>query len=228
MFLRLDPVAGTRRVIVLDTSTGQTADLFNGFEVATRPPSDPEIAPDGSVVYTGAPFGPAANGGFRAEIVFTQLANFPAGPFSRGTIQPQYNYAHQGNTSHPSAGGIFIAYGEERPDFAPSVILSPLGGNSSNPLSARTTPTAIPRSRPPARSWRCSSTGRSAGGPGDIVFRPATIAGLPGTPTALPRSSTPATSRCRPSRPTAATSGLSAATRSATACSCGTARPRRC
>ena len=113
---------------------GQTADLFNGFEVATRPPSDPEIAPDGSVVYTGAPFAPAASGGFRAEVVFTQLANFPNGPFGRGTIQPQYNFADQGATSHPSAGGIFIAYGEERPGFAPVVILSPLGGNSSNPL----------------------------------------------------------------------------------------------
>ena len=80
VFLRLDPAAGTRRVIVLDTATGQTADLFNGFEVAARPPSDPEIARDGSVVYTGAPFAPVSGGGFRAEVVFTQLANFPNGP----------------------------------------------------------------------------------------------------------------------------------------------------
>ena len=186
MFLRLDPVAGTRRVIVLDTSTGQTADLFNGFEVATRPPTDPEIAPDGSVVYTGAPFGPAANGGFRAEIVFTQLANFPAGPFSRGTIQPQYNYAHQGNTSHPSAGGIFIAYGEERPDFAPSVILSPLGGNSSNPLQRTDHAYSHPAIAATSPQLALLVDRPLSGGPGDIVFRPATIAGLPGTPTALP------------------------------------------
>jgi hypothetical protein len=186
VFLRQDPAAGTTRVIVLDTTTGQTADLFSGFEVAQRPPSDPEIARDGSVVYTGAPFAPASNGNFRAEIVFTQLANFPNGPFSRGTIQPQYNYAHQGATSHPSAGGIFIAYGEQRPGFTSSVILSPLGGNSSSPLSRTDHAYSHPAIAASSPQLALLVDRPAAGGPGDIVFRPATVAGLPGTPTVLP------------------------------------------
>jgi hypothetical protein len=186
VFLRLDPVAGTRRVIVLDTSTGQTADLFNGFEVLQRPPSDPEIAPDGSVVFTGAPFAPLQSGGFRAEVLFTRLDNFPSGPYTRGAIAPQYNFAHQGTTSHPSLGGVFVAYGEARPDFAQSVILSPLGGNSSNPLTRTDHHFSHPAIAANDPQLTLVVDRPVAGGPGDIVFRPATIAGLPGTPTVLP------------------------------------------
>jgi hypothetical protein len=186
VFLRLDPVAGTRRVIVLDTSTGQTADLFNGFEVLQRPPSDPEIAPDGGVVFTGAPFAPVQGGGFRAEVVFTRLDNFPTGPYTRGASAPQYNFAHQGTTSHPSRGGLFVAYGEARPDFTQSVILSPLGGNSSSPLSSTAQHFSHPAIAATDPQLTLAVARPGAGGPGDIVFRPATIAGLPGPPTVLP------------------------------------------
>ena len=186
VFLRQDPAAGTTRVIVTETATGQSADLFNGFEVAQRPPTDPEIARDGSVVYTGAPFAPVSGGGFRAEVVFTQLANFPNGPFGRGAIAPQYNFADQGATSHPSAGGVLIAYGEQRPGFVPSIIVSPLGGNSSNPLQRADHAYSHPAIAATSPQLTLLVDRPLSGGPGDIVFRAATIAGLPGTPTALP------------------------------------------
>jgi hypothetical protein len=185
VFLRLDPVAGTRRVIVVDTQTGVSADLFNGFEVAARPPSDPEIARDGSVVYTGAPFAPEGSR-FRVQIVFTQLANFPNGPFGRGTIQPQYTFGTNGGTSHPSAGGVFVAYGADRPGLGSAVILSPLGGESSSPLERAFHSYTHPAIAAEDPTLALAVDRSTNGGPGDIVFRPATVAGLRGTPTALP------------------------------------------
>ena len=186
VFMRLDPGAGTRRIIVLDTATGQSADLFNGFEVAQRPPGDPEIDAAGQVVFTGAPFAPVPGGNFRAEVVFTRLDNFPNGPYSRGVIFTNFNFAHQGVTTHPSRGGLLVGYGEARPGFKPTVILSPLGGNSSglfqrsgrvygHPALAAEDPTLTLMVERP-----------EAGGADDIVFRPASVGGLLGAPTALP------------------------------------------
>ena len=83
-FQRSDPAAGTVRIITVDLSTSQSADLFNGFEVAQRPPSDPAIMPSSSVVYTGGPF-VAQSGEFSAPIVSTALFDFPSGPFTRTT-----------------------------------------------------------------------------------------------------------------------------------------------
>ena len=186
VFLRLDPVAGTRRVIVLDTSTGQTADLFNGFEVAPAAAERPRDRPDGSVVFTGAPFAPVQGGGFRAEVVFTQLDNFPSGPFNRGAIAPQYNFAHQGPPRIPAAAASSSPTGRRAPASRPSVILSPLGGNSSSPLTRTDHALQPPGDRGHDPQLTLAVDRPVAGGPGDIVFRPATVAGLPGTPTVLP------------------------------------------
>ncbi len=184
-YVRLDPTAGTRRVIVTDLSTGQSSDLFNGFEVLERPPADPEIAPDGSVVYTGGPF-VREGSSFFSDITFTQLAAFPNGPYARGRIRPQYAFAHDGFTSHPSAGGVFVAYGEERPGFTPEAILSPLGGNSSGPLTRADHAYSHPAVAADDPGIALLVDRPLAGGSGDIVFRPATVAGFAGTPTALP------------------------------------------
>jgi hypothetical protein len=55
-FERADPVAGTFRIVVVDLSTSQSADLFNGFEAAQLGPSDPAISSSGDTVFAGGLF----------------------------------------------------------------------------------------------------------------------------------------------------------------------------
>jgi hypothetical protein len=52
-FERVDPVAGTTRIIAVNLTTGQMADLFNTFEIARTQAATPFIEPDGSAVVTG-------------------------------------------------------------------------------------------------------------------------------------------------------------------------------
>ena len=150
----LDPVAGTRRVIVLDTATGQTADLFNGFEVAPRPPSDPEIAPDGSVVlHRGAVRAGAGRRLPRGGRLHAagQLPERPVHAAARS--QPQYNFAHQGShlASRAAGGDLHRLRGGSARTSRPVGHPQPAGRQLVEPAhSARTTPTATPRSRPPS------------------------------------------------------------------------------
>jgi hypothetical protein len=78
VFMRTD--AQSLRIVMVDVPTGQAADLFNGFETASRPPRSPAITPDGQVVFTGGPVRSEA-GGFRAVVTATNVAMFPAGPY---------------------------------------------------------------------------------------------------------------------------------------------------
>jgi hypothetical protein len=98
-FERVDPVAGTTRVIVVDLSTNQTADVFTGFETATRKPTDPSITADGEFVATGGPF----SSGF-AAVTLTNLANFPAGPFSHSLVALA-SRSSDGSTINPDIAG---------------------------------------------------------------------------------------------------------------------------
>ncbi|HUO69894.1 MAG TPA: hypothetical protein VMU39_03880, partial [Solirubrobacteraceae bacterium] len=72
VFERVDPSAGTHRIILADLSTGQTADVFSGLEVATYHPTSPSIL-GGSLVLTGGPF---------TAPIETATSSFPAlGPY---------------------------------------------------------------------------------------------------------------------------------------------------
>jgi WD40 repeat protein len=52
-FERIDPAAGTDRIIAADTVTGQAMDLFDAFETAMLHPHSPAIARDGTYVTAG-------------------------------------------------------------------------------------------------------------------------------------------------------------------------------
>jgi hypothetical protein len=76
-FERLDPTAGTDRILVTDLSTGQTHDLVDAFTALTWHPTSPAISADGVSVATGT----EGNGLFRWG------ANAP-GSFSREDAFP--------------------------------------------------------------------------------------------------------------------------------------------
>ena len=186
-FQRSDPAAGTVRIITADLITSQSADLFNGFEVAQRAPSDPAILPSSSVVYTGGPF-VAVSGGFSSPVVSTALFNFPTGPFTRSTVEQQYNFATNGSLQDLAAGGALIAFQETRAGSQGELILRQLGGTASFPLANSKTTFANPgmaASNPEIVVFDQRSVSGGVG-TGDIAFRPATTADFVGTPTVLP------------------------------------------
>jgi hypothetical protein len=99
-FERVDLSAGTRRIIVVDLSSGRQADLFNAFE--TQQPTTPFVLPDGSEVITGEAFAPARPAGlFSAGWTSTSLANFPSGPFSHRPSFHGGNFLQTGRTVDP-------------------------------------------------------------------------------------------------------------------------------
>jgi hypothetical protein len=187
-FQRSDPAAGTVRIITADLITSQSADLFNGFEVAQRPPSDPAIMPSSSVVYTGGPF-VAQSGAFAAPIVSTALFDFPQGPFTRSTLQLQYPFATNGSLQDMAVGGAFIAFQETRPGFQGELVLRQLGGIASLPLATSKASFANPglaASNPSIVVFDQRSVSGGGLAAGDIAFRPATTASFVGPPTVLP------------------------------------------
>ena len=186
-FQRSDPAAGTVRIITADLTTSQSADLFNGFEVAQRPPSEPAIMPSSSVVYTGGPF-VAESGSFSAPIVSTALFNFPTGPFTRTTLQLGYGFAVNGSIQDMAVGGALIAFQETRTGFQGELILRQLGGTASFPLANSKTTFANPglaATNPEIVVFDQRSVSGGLG-TGDIAFRPATTSTFVGTPTVLP------------------------------------------
>jgi hypothetical protein len=88
VFLR--SVSGTVRVVMVDLRTGQSADLFNGFEAAADPPNSPTFSTDGTKVFTGRrlehldPSKPPET--LQASFTQTDVTHFPNGPFPHQTI----------------------------------------------------------------------------------------------------------------------------------------------
>jgi hypothetical protein len=186
-FQRSDPAAGTVRIITVDLTTSQSADLFNGFEVAQRAPSDPAIMPTSSIVYTGGPF-VAQSGAFAAPIVSTALFDFPQGPFTRSALQIQYTFATNGSLQDMAVGGAFIAFQETRAGFNGELVLRQLGGTASQPLASSKVTFANPglAANDPGIVVFDQRSVSGGSGTGDIVFRPATTASFVGVPTVLP------------------------------------------
>ena len=188
VFERSDPAAGTVRIIAADLTTSQSADLFNGFEVAQRAPSDPAILPSSSVVYTGGPFVAVPGGGFSMPVVSTALSNFPTGPFMRSTVEQQYDFLANGSLQDLAAGGALIAFQVTRAGFQGELVLRQLGGTASFPLADSTVTFANPNmaaSSPEIVVFdQRSVSGRARDG--NIAFRPATTSTFLGTPTVLP------------------------------------------
>ena len=191
-FQRVDRVAGTVRIVVVELSTARSADLFSGFEVAARVPNDPAISPSGNTVYTGGAFDqPPGQGSFSHLIVPTSLVPFPTPPFVHGAIRTGYNFVAPGTATDISSGaGELLASKEERAGFRGELILTQIGGGSTFPL-ARSTATYANPALAAGNALNVLFDVRPVNadgvvGRGDIAFRPATLTGFLGAPTLLP------------------------------------------
>jgi hypothetical protein len=203
---RRSGASNTQFVIVVDLATGQSASLFSGFDVAQTPILGSAITPDGTTVATGRPLRQVLSF-WLPQVTLTSLATFPAGPFARTTLTPtRLSFGNRASdlgrveSVATGASGNLFAMQIHQP-FAGSdigslirrqLVLAQRDGSSSPPLRS----TAASFSEPalaassPASVLFVQRNLRTEGDstfmlPGDIVFRPATLAGFSGTPTVL-------------------------------------------
>jgi hypothetical protein len=189
VFERGDLAAGTIRIILVDISTGQSSDLFTGFEQASRTNTDPSITPNGSTVATGGPFGQAQSTNF-SDLTLTDVRGFPNGSYPRGVLRPQYGFVSNGQVSNPDAGGNnLFSFTETRPGTNGELILSQLGGTSAFPQAAGSKhfpDSAVAATDPQFVLLEEHPVTNGVVGGGDITFRPASTTTFVGTTTRLP------------------------------------------
>jgi hypothetical protein len=192
-FERKDNAAGTVRIIAVDLSTGQSADLFSAFEVLQTPPSDPSVLPtggtDGSEVMTGRPMSAGAAGVSNPELTFTQVS-FPSGSTAHGTLDVSGSVPASGRTdqtANPGPNGFLAQFAFD--DGRPSGVMY-LNGSVDLLSSASESyghPAMQPGNTAPFVLFDARPVGiTGALGPGDIEFRPGTPDGFLGTPSPLP------------------------------------------
>jgi hypothetical protein len=117
-FERVDPAAGTDRILETDLSTGQTKDLIDAFEALQWHPTSPAIWPDGGAVSTGS----AGIGIFSwiSPGTFFRNEDFPGaqlvdptpgapstqiGPYAYRRVLPQSNGVSRGQVFVDELGG---------------------------------------------------------------------------------------------------------------------------
>jgi len=189
-FRRLNQSVGGTRILVTDLTTGQTADVFDAFEIAADRPHFSSITPNGATLATGRD-DRSVLGRFIPRVTLTSLASFPSGPFARSTLGVSRMYPSQGFVETVAAGGNNLFALHVRPDrrLRGEIVLTQLGGTSSavvrSPTIAYLLP-ALAASNPQQVVFVERDHTTSSGTPGNIVFRPATISGFPGTPTRMP------------------------------------------
>jgi hypothetical protein len=192
VFERRNTAAGTVRIILVDLATGQSADLFNGFETAANPPQTPSITPAGDAVLTGGPLQPDGSGKLSAPVTITDVTSFPAGPYPRTTFTPQYGFTGEsGEVADPvavgSATGSLLAFRVKRPSVHDELVVGQLGGAASPPLLASDTDFAHPSIGKPGGVTTVMFDQRKQQEHGNIAFRTlGSVASFPGQPTLLP------------------------------------------
>lgn len=97
-----------RRLLLVDTSTGQSADLFTPTEIALNPIFNSNITSDGTTVATGRRFRALTFSGttrFFPEVTRTDVRSFPTGPFPRSTLRSPLAFSNTGNVTDVAVGG---------------------------------------------------------------------------------------------------------------------------
>jgi hypothetical protein len=95
------------RLLLVDTSTGASADLFTTTEIAGKPIFNSTIEGDGTTVATGRRFRSVQFSSgirFMPEVTFTDVRSFPTGPFPRTTLLTA-SYAAPGSVLDVVFGG---------------------------------------------------------------------------------------------------------------------------
>ena len=149
VFLRADVNAGTRRVVMMDLKTGQSADLFNIFEATNDPPGAPVFSQDGTKVLTGRKLTALGSSSTQLNPSFTQtdVTNFPNGPFPHQIVAEGPGTTSPGRTSQPdvAGGGVFafrIGFDDGRSSLVvrtgvTTTISDPLGASLARPTISR-------------------------------------------------------------------------------------------
>ncbi|MEA2410279.1 MAG: hypothetical protein QOC77_840 [Thermoleophilaceae bacterium] len=192
VFMRNDG-SGALRIIMVDLASGQTADLFNGFEVAAHPPRSPEITPDGTVVLTGGQLRPES-GKFRPVVTATDVTSFPTGPFSH-TDRPEDRLLNEDGfvddvAAAGSSAGSLVSFQLRSSGGGTSLALAQMfSGSVSGVNRSRTGPSAHPALGSPGGSPTLAFD--EQGNPGDrgsdIAFIAANISTFgPAASTFLP------------------------------------------
>jgi hypothetical protein len=196
--------SGSTRVIMVDLGTGQSSDLFNGFEAAARPPHGPAISPDGTTVFTGGPFRKDTSSGHEvdfADVTVTDVGAFPAGPYPHSSYTPRNAAAPpflladsvvsgDGGVDQidadGSATGAGLAIDANFADKAAGVIFANLFGAARLETTANNLAHAALGSPggSPVVVFNQGSTGSNA--VIRLAFRPASIDSFVGTPILLP------------------------------------------
>jgi hypothetical protein len=184
---------GTTRIVMVDLSTGQSADLFNGFEVASHTPLAPLITADGNVVFTGGRWRPVSNG-FQPFVTSTDVTGFPTAPFPHTDLDLDRVQTSDGTvddiTANGSSIGDLVAF---RAQFLANPSGLALSFRSSSGLSGVVRTGGAEFAHPVLGTPGGSPTlvfdehGRSSDHGKDIVFVAADLATFgPATPTPLP------------------------------------------
>ena len=105
VFARVDRRAGTNRIILVDRSTGQSADLFNAFEAASDLPTTPSFVGSQVVVGNQIKHDQSSQDPDHPSFSWPDLANFPSGPFTKTRqVLVGLVVATRGDTSGPVGG----------------------------------------------------------------------------------------------------------------------------
>ena len=153
-------------------------------------PASPAISPDGSKVVVGGPLTKVDNTSNFADLISTDLAPFPTGPYVHTTLRPQYTVHLVGTVDDPVVAGQRPdgvrhqrrepGAGVMRPDGTASIPQGNLPTSNANPAIAADHPTLV------AFDSARLQTDLQSFSNGDIVFRPADVPTFVGPPTALP------------------------------------------
>jgi hypothetical protein len=93
---------------MVDLSSGQMSDLFNGFEVAAHPPRSPAITPNGNTVFTGGEFRDEGGGQFRPYVTATDVTSFPVGPYTHTDYNQEFTTNQNGFVEDVVAKGSAV------------------------------------------------------------------------------------------------------------------------
>jgi WD40-like Beta Propeller Repeat len=133
VFERSNPATGTHRIVIVNLSTGASADLFSGFEAAQVPPATPAISADGKTVITGRQTVAGPDSSFHHLLTATDVSSFPStttGPFPHQTIDAGVNGTGTGQTLEPALGPSgLLAYEARVPELSPGLDVKTLGGS---------------------------------------------------------------------------------------------------
>lgn len=96
------------RLLLVDTLTGDSADLFTIPEIAASPIFNSTITKDGTRVLTGRRLRASQLSGvtrFQPEATVTDVSTFPTGPYPRSTRRPPLFFSRAGSVTHVAVGG---------------------------------------------------------------------------------------------------------------------------